>query len=135
MSKPPKSPRHYEVGYGRPPQAAQFKPGQSGNPKGRPKGSKNFLTLFREELDRPVPVTQNGRTRMMSKARVAVIQQVDKAAKGDAKAFAALMKYAQEDAAAVASQQASSPTSELQPAEYDEIIARYIADLSEGRAA
>ena len=135
MSKPPKSSRNYEVGYGRPPQGAQFKPGQSGNPKGRPKGAKNLVTLFREELDRPVPVTQNGRTRMMSKARVAVIQQVDKAAKGDAKAFAALMKYAQEDAAAVARQQASSPTSELQPAEYDEIIARYLADLSEGRAA
>ncbi len=135
MSKPPKSPRHYEVGYGRPPQAAQFKPGQSGNPKGRPKGAKNLVTLFREELERPVPVTQNGRTRMMSKARVAVIQQVDKAAKGDAKAFAALMKYAQEDAAAVAREQAAAPASELQPAEYDEIITRYIADLSEGRAA
>ncbi|WP_312065707.1 DUF5681 domain-containing protein [Brevundimonas sp.] len=134
MSESSKSPRHYEVGYGRPPQAAQFKPGQSGNPKGRPKGAKNLVTLFREELERPVPVTQNGRTRMMSKARVAVIQQVDKAAKGDAKAFAALMKYAQEDAAAVA-EQAAAPTSELQPAEYDEIIARYIADLSEGRAA
>ena len=135
MSKPPKSPRHYEVGYGRPPQAAQFKPGQSGNPKGRPKGAKNLVTLFREELERPVPVTQNGRTRMMSKARVAVIQQVDKAAKGDAKAFAALMKYAQEDAAAVAREQAAAATSELQPAEYDEIIARYLADLSEGRTA
>lgn len=135
MSKPPKSPRHYEVGYGRPPQAAQFKPGQSGNPKGRPKGAKNLVTLFREELERPVPVTQNGRTRMMSKARVAVIQQVDKAAKGDAKAFAALMKYAQEDAAAVAREQVAAPTSELQPAEYDEIITRYLADLNEGRAA
>ncbi|MNR90676.1 hypothetical protein D3C72_216630 [compost metagenome] len=135
MSKPPKPPRHYEVGYGRPPQAAQFKPGQSGNPKGRPKGAKNLVTLFREELERCIPVTQNGRTQMMSKARVSVIQQVDKAAKGDAKAFAALMKYAQEDAAAVAREQAAAPASELQPAEYDEIIARYLADLSEGRTA
>ena len=53
----------------------------------------------------------------------------------DAKAFAALMKYAQEDAAAVAREQAAAPASELQPAEYDEIITRYLADLSEGRAA
>ena len=31
----------YEVGYGKPPEASRFKPGRSGNPKGRPRGSKN----------------------------------------------------------------------------------------------
>ena len=36
------------VGYGRPPVNRQFKPGQSGNPRGRPKGSKNFPTMFAE---------------------------------------------------------------------------------------
>jgi hypothetical protein len=36
----PKRPWDPEVGYGRPPKAAQFKPGQSGNPNGRPKGAK-----------------------------------------------------------------------------------------------
>ena len=30
-----------EVGYGKPPKHSQFKPGQSGNPQGRPKGSRN----------------------------------------------------------------------------------------------
>jgi hypothetical protein len=29
----------YEVGRGKPPKAARFKPGQSGNPKGRPRGT------------------------------------------------------------------------------------------------
>ena len=38
------------VGYGRPPVNRQFKPGQSGNPRGRPKGSKNFATIFAEAL-------------------------------------------------------------------------------------
>lgn len=80
------------VGYGRPPVATQFKPGQSGNPKGRPKGSKNMLTLLMEELDQKVTVTSDGRTQRMSKRRVAVRQQVDRAVKGDPKAFAALMK-------------------------------------------
>lgn len=31
----------YAVGHGKPPEATRFKPGQSGNPKGRPKGKKN----------------------------------------------------------------------------------------------
>lgn len=29
----------------------QFKPGQSGNPEGRPKGSKNQITLLKESLE------------------------------------------------------------------------------------
>ena len=35
--------RHYEVGYGKPPVATRFQPGQSGNPLGRSKGSRNSL--------------------------------------------------------------------------------------------
>lgn len=31
-----------------PPEQHKFKPGQSGNPNGRPKGSKNLATLIRE---------------------------------------------------------------------------------------
>jgi Family of unknown function (DUF5681) len=39
----PKGDGAYKVGYGKPPKARQFKPGQSGNPKGRPKGSRNSM--------------------------------------------------------------------------------------------
>ena len=31
-----------KVGYGRPPLTTRFKPGESGNPRGRPKGSKSL---------------------------------------------------------------------------------------------
>src|SRR4051794_31141733 len=36
----PESPS-YEVGYGKPPAHSRFKPGRSGNPRGRPRGSRN----------------------------------------------------------------------------------------------
>ena len=35
----------YEVGYRKPPRSTQFKPGRSGNPLGRPRGSKNIGTV------------------------------------------------------------------------------------------
>jgi hypothetical protein len=37
--------REYDVGYRKPPKHKQFKLGQSGNPRGRPKGSKNESTI------------------------------------------------------------------------------------------
>lgn len=39
----------YEVGYGKPPVETRFKPGQSGNPGGRPKGAKNKVPALNEE--------------------------------------------------------------------------------------
>ncbi|MGE0674554.1 MAG: DUF5681 domain-containing protein [Methylibium sp.] len=84
MAKPPKDPDG--VGYGRPPPASQFKPGKSGNPKGRPKGSRNFNTVLDEALDERVTVTVNGRSRKLPKRSVIAKQAVHKAASGDLKA-------------------------------------------------
>ena len=62
----------YEVGYGKPPKSGQFKPGQSGNKKGRPKGRKNFETEFLEELYEKVPIKENGKETKVSKQRLVV---------------------------------------------------------------
>lgn len=73
----------YEVGYGRPPSHTRFEKGQSGNPKGRPKGVKNFKTIVLEILNEKIFVTENGRTREITKGEAVVRQQVNKAASGD----------------------------------------------------
>ncbi len=39
----------YEVGFGKPPADTRFRPGQSGNPKGRPRGSKNKRPALNDE--------------------------------------------------------------------------------------
>lgn len=54
MTSPPRLgkttlPVPYEVGYGKPPAATRFQKGQSGNPNGRPRGSRNRLPAMNEE--------------------------------------------------------------------------------------
>ena len=43
-----------EVGYANPPKDAQWKPGQSGNPSGRPKGRSDLLQEAAAILSEPV---------------------------------------------------------------------------------
>ena len=53
-----------KVGYGNPPGKSRFKPGQSGNPKGRPKQSGNIALEILAELRQPVTVGENGQERV-----------------------------------------------------------------------
>jgi len=76
--------RHdFEVGYGKPPRHTRFKKGQSGNPRGRPSGSKNLKTLVREALKEPFIVSEDGRHRKITKRQAIVTQLVDRSATGD----------------------------------------------------
>lgn len=81
----------YEIGYRRPPKSTQFKPGQSGNRKGRPKGSQNLRTVLGKELNAKVTVTENGRRKTVPKREIIAKQLVNKAATGDIKATAILL--------------------------------------------
>ena len=84
-----------EAGYGRPPRAQQFKPGQSGNPKGRPQGSKNEATILRNLLNRKIQMRQDGKVRMISILEAMLMKFADEALKGNPKAAAFLLnRYA-----------------------------------------
>jgi len=93
----------YETGYKRPPKAHQFKPGQSGNPAGRHKGSKNLTKLVDRELEQRVTIMQNGQRVRVSKREAIAIQLVNNAMQMEAKVIKALLSImddisAQEDA-------------------------------------
>jgi hypothetical protein len=83
------------VGYGRPPLATRFRPGQSGNPSGRARGARNFSTLVAYALSERVAVTENGRRRRITKLEAAIKQLVNRAAAGEARATALLIQLAQ----------------------------------------
>jgi Family of unknown function (DUF5681) len=84
-------PENYRVGYRRPPKKTQFKKGQSGNPRGRPKGSHNLATDLKEELEDRVTVRESGRSRRLSKQQVLIKTLMAKALQGDLKAAAAIL--------------------------------------------
>jgi Family of unknown function (DUF5681) len=84
----------YEVGYGKPPRHAQFRPGQSGNPAGRPKGVRNLKTDVKRTLAAPVKVTKDGRTRKKSTQEAALMVLLQKALGGDPRALDRLFDLA-----------------------------------------
>ncbi len=84
-----------DVGYGKPPRSTRFRKGRSGNPRGRPRGSRNLTTLLDEALAEPVIVNENGRRRKASKLQVIVKQLVNKAAQGDHRSIQLLMAFAE----------------------------------------
>lgn len=79
------------VGYKRPPRHTQFKPGQSGNPNGRPKGTRNLDTDLEEELSEKIIVNEGGRRLEISKQRSILKSLVSKALKGDTRAASILV--------------------------------------------
>ena len=81
----------YEVGYRRAPASGRFKPGTSGNPKGRPKGSRNFATLLEQELQQTITVNENGKKKKVTRQQAMVKRVVTNALNGDARAILLLI--------------------------------------------
>ena len=77
---------NYKVGYGKPPVATRFTPGRSGNPNGRPKGTRNLKTDLAEELQEKVAINEGGEKRTISKQQALVKSLMAKALGGDVRA-------------------------------------------------
>jgi uncharacterized protein DUF5681 len=88
---PAKGNAKYAVGFGKPPRRTRFKKGRSGNPKGRPRGSRTSLTLLEQALSELVVVTENGQRKQITKGEAMLKQLVNKAASGDPRAMQMLL--------------------------------------------
>lgn len=117
----------YSVGYRRPPKATQFAAGESGNPKGRPKGSRTIGAVLRDIIQQKIVVTENGKTQRIAALEVMLRRLVNDAMRSDAKAMKVLLtlvdRYAETTEAKV-------QLGELM-AEDQEILAQYLPDPSE----
>jgi hypothetical protein len=77
------APSEYKVGKYRPPVEKQYKPGQSGNPKGRPRGRRNTKTIIERVLEEPVSVRLGEKTRTLPMVEAILYAQAARAVQGD----------------------------------------------------
>jgi hypothetical protein len=84
----------YEVGYGKPPLHSRFLPGQSGNPKGRRKGTRNLMTDVRRTLAVPVKMRVGERMRTHSTQEALLMVLREKALRGNERALDRLLQLA-----------------------------------------
>lgn len=82
----------FPVGYKKPPRHTRFKPGQSGNPNGRPRKKVTLAESIERELNTRITVNEGGKQRTITKLDAIAKQQTNKAVNGDLKAAALLMK-------------------------------------------
>ena len=84
----------YEVGYGKPPKHTQFTKNRSGNPKGRPRGRRNFSTDVKDTLREPVRLNKGGKRKTVSTQLATLLQLRKKALSGDARALDRMIELA-----------------------------------------
>lgn len=99
--------KKYDVGYKKPPQDTRFQPGQSGNPSGRPKGSKNkrsfhplqgttIYEMQKQIVDvglEEIKVVQDGHAVSMTKMDAVMAQLYNKAMNGHTAAARLVLQY------------------------------------------
>jgi hypothetical protein len=85
-----------KVGYCSPPVETRFKPGQSGNPSGRPKGVQNFKTLFNKIVSEQISLREGADVKKVSKAEAVLRGVVVGALKGDPRNLALLLRLAEQ---------------------------------------
>lgn len=110
------------VGYGKPPKKHRFRKGQSGNPKGRPKGSQNFTKLLEKTLSRKMAIIENGSRKTITTQEAALRKLAAKALQGEGRALDRLIQMAADNSA---EKEARSAERILSAGE-EEILARFL---------
>jgi len=86
-----------KIGYGSPPKRSQFKPGVSGNPKGRPKRNPTAVSeVIKNTLSAPIQYREQGRTKTATRTEIGLKKLVENAVKGDLTAATTLLQYREE---------------------------------------
>lgn len=120
----------YTIGYRRPPVSGQFRKGKSGNPKGRPKGSSNFLTILEQELAQSIVVNENGKKKTITRMKAMVKRLVAGALQGDYRALLNLVEILRRTG-----RLENVQIDSLLPADYESVLDSYVQQRLKLRTA
>jgi len=138
VSATPAAPEEYKVGPGRPPREHQFKPGQSGNPKGAkpkpPSIAPDLKLALERALNKPVRLKQGEKERIVTMAVAGIEQLVAQFAKGDRHARRDVIALADKLGVDLLASQRKG-VQEALASNHQAILEAYVARLRQGRAA
>src|ERR1700681_1687723 len=86
----------HEAGYGKPPKATRFRKGRSGNPKGRPRGDENLLSVFKRMVTKRIKIREGDKWRSITMADAIILQNCKAALQKDQIAMSNILRLAEE---------------------------------------
>jgi hypothetical protein len=117
-------------GYKRPPKATQFKPGTSGNPRGRPKKPRDLEDDLIEMLSKNITVREDGKLRKISRQKAILRKLLSQALQGDAKALSSILSMRMKfDATREAPEQRAEEISDSDEVILDDYVRRRLEDM------
>src|SRR5712675_3709422 len=66
----------YEVGYGKPPRANQFRKGRTGNPRGKRQGEENMISAFKRIVSKRVKINDGEKVRTITLAEAVILKNI-----------------------------------------------------------
>jgi Family of unknown function (DUF5681) len=117
-------------GRGNPPSHTRFKPGQSGNPKGRPKGSRSLAQEIQRQMQKTAVVMIDGKPKRRTFREMSAQQVTHASAKGSLRAFEVAAKYEAQTLASEPAPRASVETLALDDDAYRRIHERLTRRLA-----
>jgi hypothetical protein len=85
----------YEVGYGKPPKANQFRKGRTGNSRGKRRGEENIISAFKRHVLKRVKIRDGDQVRSITLAEVVILKNYNAALQKNSLAMGNMFRLAE----------------------------------------